>query len=47
LAALKIKQVALDQLRVASGNTNLRETVWLKSEIAAVEVALDMAKTPA
>jgi alkyl sulfatase BDS1-like metallo-beta-lactamase superfamily hydrolase len=39
LAALKIKKVALDRLLVASGNTNLSETMWLKSEIAAVEAA--------
>jgi alkyl sulfatase BDS1-like metallo-beta-lactamase superfamily hydrolase len=40
LAALKIKRVALDHLLVASGNTNLSETMWLKSEIAAVEATL-------
>jgi hypothetical protein len=33
-------QVALDHLLVASGGTNLSETMWLKSEIAAVEAAL-------
>jgi alkyl sulfatase BDS1-like metallo-beta-lactamase superfamily hydrolase len=40
LAALKIKKVALDHLLVASGGTNLSETMWLKSEIAAVEAVL-------
>jgi hypothetical protein len=40
LAALKIKKIALDHLLVASGGTNLSETMWLKSEIAAVEAAL-------
>ena len=39
LAALKIKKIALDHLLVASGGTNLSETMWLKSEIAAVEAA--------
>ncbi len=39
LAALKIKQVALDHLLVASGNTKLCDIMWLKSEIAAVEAA--------
>jgi alkyl sulfatase BDS1-like metallo-beta-lactamase superfamily hydrolase len=40
LAALKIKKIALDHLLVASGNINLSETMWLKSEIAAIETAL-------
>ena len=40
LAALKIKKIALDHLLVASGNINLSETMWLKSEITAVEAAL-------
>jgi alkyl sulfatase BDS1-like metallo-beta-lactamase superfamily hydrolase len=39
LAALKIKKVALDHLLMTSGGTNLSETMWLKSEIAAVEAA--------
>ncbi len=38
--ALKIKKLALDHLLVASGGSNLSETMWLKSEIAAVEAAL-------
>jgi alkyl sulfatase BDS1-like metallo-beta-lactamase superfamily hydrolase len=40
LASLKIKRVALEHLLVSSGNTNLSETMWLKSEIAAVEAAI-------
>ena len=43
LAALKIKRVALEHLLVASGGSNLSETMWLKSELA----ALDNQDTPA
>lgn len=39
LAALKIKRVALDHLLVASGGSNLSETMWLKSELAALDAA--------
>jgi alkyl sulfatase BDS1-like metallo-beta-lactamase superfamily hydrolase len=38
--ALKVKELALEQLLESSGSTNLSETMWLKSEIAAVEAAL-------
>ncbi len=37
LAALKIKRIALDRLFVANGGNNLSETMWLGSELAAVE----------
>ncbi len=40
LDALSVKKAALDQLLVASGGSNLSETMWLKSEIAAVEATL-------
>jgi alkyl sulfatase BDS1-like metallo-beta-lactamase superfamily hydrolase len=39
-AALRIKKTASEHLLVASGGTNLSETMWLKSEIAACEAAL-------
>jgi alkyl sulfatase BDS1-like metallo-beta-lactamase superfamily hydrolase len=39
-AALQIKKTASEHLLVASGSTNLSETMWLKSEIAAVDAAL-------
>lgn len=44
-SALEVKKAVLDTLLTASGGTNLSETMWLKSEIAAVEQALaaDMA----
>jgi glyoxylase-like metal-dependent hydrolase (beta-lactamase superfamily II) len=38
--ALHAKKAALQQLLDASGGTNLSETMWLRSEIAAVEAAL-------
>jgi glyoxylase-like metal-dependent hydrolase (beta-lactamase superfamily II) len=38
--ALAVKKEALQTLLRESGGTNLSETMWLKSEIAAVEVAL-------
>jgi hypothetical protein len=38
--ALHAKQAALRQLLDESGGTNLSETMWLRSEIAAVEAAL-------
>jgi alkyl sulfatase BDS1-like metallo-beta-lactamase superfamily hydrolase len=39
--ALCVKKDALQQLLAASGGANLSEVMWLKSEIAAAEVALD------
>ncbi len=39
-AALEVKKGASEALLVASGSTNLSETMWLKSEIAEVEKAL-------
>jgi alkyl sulfatase BDS1-like metallo-beta-lactamase superfamily hydrolase len=39
-AALTVKKAALAKLLKDSGNTNLSETMWLKSEITAVEEAL-------
>ena len=41
--ALAVKKSALEQLLAASGSTNLSETMWLKSEITAVEAALNPA----
>jgi alkyl sulfatase BDS1-like metallo-beta-lactamase superfamily hydrolase len=38
--ALTVKKTAHEHLLVASGSTNLSETMWLKSEIAAVDAAL-------
>jgi alkyl sulfatase BDS1-like metallo-beta-lactamase superfamily hydrolase len=38
--ALAAKKDALERLLKASGGTNLSETMWLKSEIAAVDAAL-------
>ena len=38
--ALTVKKSALEQLLAASGSTNLSETMWLKSEIAATEAAI-------
>jgi alkyl sulfatase BDS1-like metallo-beta-lactamase superfamily hydrolase len=38
--ALKVKEIALDQLLEASGQSNLSETMWLRSELAAVRSAL-------
>lgn len=38
--ALGVKKQALEQLLAASGGSNLSETMWLKSEIAAAEAAL-------
>ncbi len=38
--ALKVKKAALEALLVASGSTNLSETMWLKSEIAAADAKL-------
>jgi len=38
--ALAVKKDALQGLLAASGGTNLSETMWLKSEIAATEAAL-------
>jgi alkyl sulfatase BDS1-like metallo-beta-lactamase superfamily hydrolase len=40
VAGLKIKKLAHEHLLVASGSSNLSETMWLKSEIAAVDAAL-------
>ena len=40
LDSLNVKKAALDQLLTASGGNNLSETMWLKSEIAAVDAAL-------
>jgi alkyl sulfatase BDS1-like metallo-beta-lactamase superfamily hydrolase len=42
-AALQIKKAASEHLLVASGQTNLSETMWLKSEIAACAAALEKA----
>lgn len=39
-AALEVKKAALQQLLIRSGGSNLSETMWLKSEIAATEQAL-------
>ena len=39
-AALSVKKEVLEQLLRDSGGSNLSETMWLKSEIAAVEAAL-------
>jgi glyoxylase-like metal-dependent hydrolase (beta-lactamase superfamily II) len=39
-AALTVKKLATEFLLKASGGSNLSETMWLKSEIAAVEAAL-------
>jgi alkyl sulfatase BDS1-like metallo-beta-lactamase superfamily hydrolase len=36
-AALKVKKTALEHLLLASGGSNLSETMWLKSEIADAE----------
>lgn len=41
--ALQVKHAALNALLAASGSKNLSETMWLKSEIAQTEAALDMA----
>ena len=40
LDSLNVKKAALDQLLTASGGNNLSETMWLNSEIAAVDAAL-------
>ena len=40
LDSLNVKKAALNQLLTASGGNNLSETMWLKSEIAAVDAAL-------
>ena len=40
LDSLSVKKAALNQLLTASGGGNLSETMWLKSEIAAVGTAL-------
>ncbi len=39
--ALTVKKDALQSLLTASGGSNLSETMWLKSEIAAAEAALN------
>jgi hypothetical protein len=39
-AALAVKKDALQELLRESGGTNLSETMWLRSEIAATEAAL-------
>ncbi len=44
-AALAVKNDALQALLRESGGVNLSETMWLKSEIAAVEAALAPAQT--
>ncbi len=46
-AALAVKKEALQSLLKESGGTNLSETMWLKSEIAAVEAALAPSQTAA
>jgi glyoxylase-like metal-dependent hydrolase (beta-lactamase superfamily II) len=38
--ALRVKKAALDHLLKASGGGNLSETMWLKSEIAAIDALL-------
>jgi alkylation response protein AidB-like acyl-CoA dehydrogenase len=38
--ALKIKKAAHEHLLIASGGGNLSETMWLKSEIAAIDAAI-------
>jgi alkyl sulfatase BDS1-like metallo-beta-lactamase superfamily hydrolase len=38
--ALTVKKAALEQLLAASGGSNLSETMWLRSEIAATDAAL-------
>ena len=40
LDSLSVKKAALNQLRTAGGGSNLSETMWLKSEIAAIDAAL-------
>jgi alkyl sulfatase BDS1-like metallo-beta-lactamase superfamily hydrolase len=40
IQSLHVKQAALEQLQVTCGDENLSETMWLKSEIAAVRQAL-------
>ncbi|SEQ48337.1 Alkyl sulfatase dimerisation [Solimonas aquatica] len=44
-AALSVKRDALQALLEAGGGTNLSETMWLKSEIAASEAALAAARS--
>lgn len=41
--ALNVKKDALNALLAQSGSSNLSETMWLKSEIAAIEAALNPA----
>ncbi len=38
--ALGVKKAALDHLLIASGGGNLSETMWLKSEIAAIDAVI-------
>ena len=40
-AGLTVKKAAHEHLLIASGSSNLSETMWLKSEIAAVDAALE------
>jgi alkyl sulfatase BDS1-like metallo-beta-lactamase superfamily hydrolase len=40
-AALAVYKTAHEHLLVASGGTNLSETMWLKSEIVAADAALN------
>lgn len=40
-AALQVKKAASEHLLVASGSTNLSETMWLKSEIADAAIKLE------
>ncbi len=41
VAGLMVKKTAHEHLLIASGSSNLSETMWLKSEIAAVDAALN------
>ncbi|MDE8653487.1 MBL fold metallo-hydrolase [Novosphingobium album (ex Liu et al. 2023)] len=42
VAALKVKKAASEALLAASGGSNLSETMWLRSEIAQIEHALNL-----
>ncbi len=45
--ALAINKAALEKLLAGSGGTNLSETMWLKSEIAAIDQRLAPPDLPA
>lgn len=42
MSGLKVKKTALEHLLVASGGSNLSETMWLKSEIAEADARLSV-----